>query len=99
MTEMHAEVRKSKTLQHIMQSTTLAHISNRRKDTKDKYFAMLGHDIAMYIQHQKEVERDAGSITQLMAPPLIRQRMSQSGRRFRHRRYAAGNASPAECIY
>lgn len=72
MTDIHAEPRKSKTLQHQLCSTTLAHIANRRKDDKDKYFSMLGYDMAMYTQHHEERERALGLVhSAQVAPPLI----------------------------
>lgn len=40
-------------------------MENRRKETKEKYFEMIGYDIAMYTQHGEELQRDTVSSKQL----------------------------------
>lgn len=64
MTDMYSEVRRSKLLQQRLSTTTLEHMSNRRKHTKDMYFSKLSYDIAMHTQHQENLARGSDSIEQ-----------------------------------
>lgn len=69
MTDMHAGVRKRKTLQQLLRSTAFVYMVNRHKDTKDKHFAMPAHDVAMFICLHEELERCTGSSTQCTHGP------------------------------
>lgn len=72
MTNMYAEVHKSKKFQYGMLYTAMAHIGNRRKDTKDKYAVMTGYDIAMYTQKSEDLEHGTGRVAHRhMEPPSI----------------------------